>query len=260
MSRLLHSRWVHVVAIFISLFAGAFSTAANAQTPYCWLSCSQASISGLYIGGELVKNWGAVQTTERSAVTNTVTNIYSDRADPFGGGVLVGVKTAPLGGFWVISPFASFDFIRSPVNHNFPGGSYLGTTATFIGTGGIKTGPQFDNGVWLYGIAGGSVMNETLNVNFVPTLSALPVTVTGGTLGGGAAFQPIFLQGFARQVSVFLEYQHTWWWDAHFQTPAANPGSNYTFRRQDDIVKLGFTVSLYAPPSAPAMITKAPSK
>ncbi len=260
MSWLLCSRGVHAAAVVISLFAGAFSTAANAQTPYCWLSCSQPSISGIYIGGELVQNWGSLGITERSALNNTVTNSYYDSATGrLDGGFLVGVKPAPLGGFWIVSPFASFDFMRSPVNHNFPGGSYLGSTATFIGTGGVKTGPQFDNGIWLYGIAGGSVLNETLNVNFIPTLSTQPVTVTGGTVGGGGAWQPAFLQGFASQVSVFLEYQHTWWWDANFVTPTANAGSSYTFRRQDDIVKFGFTVSLNAPPSAP-MFTKAPSK
>jgi len=33
--------------------------------------------------------------------------------------------------------------------------------------------------------------------------------------------------------------------------PAAVPGSNYTFRREDDVVKLGSTVSLDSPPPAP---------
>lgn len=259
MSRLLSSRCMHVAAVVMSLVAGAFSTAAHAQTPYCWLSCTtpQFSLSGLYIGGEVVKNWSSLQTTERSIVNNAVTNQYSDRADPFGGGVLLGVKTAPLGGLWVISPFASFDFLHSPVNHTFADGSYLGTTANFIGTAGVKVGPQIGP-VWLYGIAGGSVLGETLNVSFA-RLSTQRATVTGGTVGAGFAVQPASLQAWGRPVSVFLEYQRTWWMDATFATPTANPSFNYTFRRQDDIVKLGFTVALEATPSAP-MFTKAPSK
>ncbi len=40
--------------------------------------------------------------------------------------------------------------------------------------------------------------------------------------------------------------------------PAASPAFNYTFARQDDVVKFGFTVSLNAPPPPPArhLITK----
>jgi hypothetical protein len=53
-------------------------------------------------------------------------------------------------------------------------------------------------------------------------------------------------------VSLFLEYQHTWWQDATFNTPAASPFFNYTFRRDDDVVKFGFTVLLNSPPPAPA--------
>jgi hypothetical protein len=61
-------------------------------------------------------------------------------------------------------------------------------------------------------------------------------------------------------VSVFAECQYTWWQDANFNAPAASPFFNYTFRRQDDLVKLGFTVSLNAPPPvAPSYPVKAPA-
>jgi len=52
------------------------------------------------------------------------------------------------------------------------------------------------------------------------------------------------------KVSVFLEYQHTWWQDGHFDTPLASPLFNYPFRREDDVVKHGLTVALGAPPPA----------
>jgi hypothetical protein len=215
-------------------------------------STASSTIDGLYLGGELVKNWGWVRSTERFAATDLVTNQFTDTADPFGGGVIVGYKFAPWANNIVVSPFASFDFMHAPVNHTFPGGSFLGTTGNFMGTAGVKIGPQLATGVWLYGIAGVSMLNETLNINFIPTASSRNVDVAGATLGFGGAWQPGFLQGIGRPVSLFLEYQHSWWGDANFNTPAASPFFNYTFRREDDVVKFGFTVSLGGPPPAPA--------
>lgn len=203
-----------------------------------------AASTGLYLGGELAKNWGWVRSTERLAATDVVTNQFSDHADPVGGGLIVGYKFAPWANNIVVSPFVSFDFLNAPVNHTFPGGSFLGTTANFMGTFGLKAGPQLDMGLWLYGIAGLSVLNETLNINFIPVSSAQSAWAAGATLGLGAAFQPGFLQGFGHPVSLFVEYQHTWWQNANFNMPAASPFYNYTFARQDDMLKLGFTVDL----------------
>jgi hypothetical protein len=143
----------------------------------------------------------------------------------------------------VLAPFASFDFLHAAVNHTFAGGSFLGSTANFIGTAGVKVGPQFQD-VWLYGIAGVSVLNETLNVNFLPVTSSTDANVPGATIGAGFAYKLPNLPN----VSLFAEYQHTWWRDGKFNTPAASPLFNYTFARQDDVAKLGFTVSLGAPP------------
>lgn len=95
-----------------------------------------------------------------------------------------------------------------------------------------------------------SVLNQTLNINFVPVASSQSATVAGDTLGLGGAWRPSFLQGFGRPVSVFAEYQHFWWADATFNTRAASPAFNYTFRRQEDLLKVGFTVDLSAPPVA----------
>jgi hypothetical protein len=215
-------------------------------------STASSTIGGGYIGGELVKNWGWVRSTERLATTDVITNRFTDTADPVGGGVIVGYKFAPWANSVIVSPFASFDLLHAPVNHTFPGGSYLGTTANFMGTAGVKIGPQLGAGIWLYGIAGVSVLNETLNINFIPVASSSSATVPGATVGVGGAWQPNFLQGFGRPVSLFLEYQHTWWQSANFNTPAASPLFNYNFARQDDVVKLGFTVSFGSPPSPPA--------
>ena len=218
----------------------------------------QTASTGLYIGGELVKNWGWARSTETRTATDIVTNQFTDRADPLGGGVIIGYKFAPWANNIVVSPFVSFDFLRAPVNHTFAGGSFLGTTANFMGTFGVKVGPQLDMGLWLYGIAGVSVLNETLNVNFLPVTSSANTTVPGATVGVGGAWQPSFLQSFGRPVSLFLEYQHTWWQSANFNTPAASPFFNYNFRREDDVVKFGFTVSLSAP--MPATVPTYPVK
>jgi hypothetical protein len=59
-------------------------------------------------------------------------------------------------------------------------------------------------------------------------------------------------------VALNFEYTHTWWQDAHFDSPAASPFFNYTFRRQDDLFKFGFTVALS--PSAPAAEPPIPVK
>jgi hypothetical protein len=219
---------------------------------------------GLYGGIQLIKNWGEVRSIERLAATDVVTNQFSDRADPLGGGFLIGYKFAPWANSMIVSPFASFDLLHAPVNHTFPGGSYLGTTANFMGTFGVKAGPQVGAGVWLYGIAGVSVLNETLNINFIHVSSSQSAWAAGGTVGVGGAWQPGFLQGFGRPVSLFAEYQHTWWQDANFNTPTASPLFNYTFARQDDVIKFGLTIDLSpaAPPPSmsPRYVKAVPAK
>jgi hypothetical protein len=201
-----------------------------------------------YFGGEIVSDRGSVRSTERLAATDVVTNEFSDTDTGVGGGFIVGYRFNPWANNIVVSPFASFDFMHASVNHTFPGGSFLGTTANFMGTFGVKAGPQVGAGVWLYGIAGVSVLNETLNINFVPVSSSQSAWVPGGTVGVGGAWQPGFLRGFGRPVSLFAEYQHTWWQNANFNTPTASPFFNYTFARHDDVLKLGFTIPLSAAP------------
>jgi hypothetical protein len=61
-------------------------------------------------------------------------------------------------------------------------------------------------------------------------------------------------------VSLFAEYQHSWWQNAQFNSPAASPGFNYSFRRQDDVVKLGFNIHFEEPPPAAPMPTAMPIK
>jgi hypothetical protein len=215
-------------------------------------TCNEPKVwIGFYIGGHFIKITGDLKTLETAAATGQLTNQFSDRKDPLGVGFIVGYKFAPWANDIVVSPFASFDYLNTSVSHTFPNGSFLGTTSNFAATAGLKVGPQLPMGLWLYGIAGMSVLNETLKVNFIPVASSTTTTVAGATVGFGGAFQPTFLQGFGNPVSLFIEYQHTWWQAAQFDTPAASPFFNYNFRREDDTIKFGFLVSL-SPPAAPA--------
>jgi hypothetical protein len=76
--------------------------------------------SGGYLGGELVKSWGSLRSTERLADTGETTNQFNDRADPVGGGFLIGYKFAPWGNNIIVSPFASFDFVKRRSITPFP--------------------------------------------------------------------------------------------------------------------------------------------
>jgi hypothetical protein len=215
--------------------------------------------SGVVLGIYIIKTTQRVVTSERFIPTDQLTNVFKDRRDPPGVGVNVAWMFRPSGSNIVVAPFLSFDYLNMSVNHTFPGGSFLGTTSNVAGTAGVKVGPQFSN-IWLYGIAGASALNETLRVNFIPVASSRTQTVAGATLGAGGSIQPAFLQGFGRPVSVFLEYQHTWWQDGQFSAPAASPAFKYNFKRDDDTFKFGFNVALGAPPVAEPPTTTFPVK
>ncbi len=199
-------------------------------------------MSGGYIGGELAKNWGRVRSTETLAATGVVTNQFSDSGDPFGAGVLAGWNFRPWNNNIVVGPFASFDWLNQTINHN-GAGFLLGTTTHWIVTTGAKAGVVTAPGVYLYGLAGASWLNQTLNVNFA-TAASSNTTIPGFTLGLGGEYQLSTWRLFGNPVSVFLQYQHTWWDTANFNTPASSPPFNYAFRRDDDTIKFGVNVYL----------------
>jgi hypothetical protein len=59
-------------------------------------------------------------------------------------------------------------------------------------------------------------------------------------------------------VSVFAQYQHTWWGNANFNRPASSPFFNYAFRRDDDTLKLGVNFHFGAPTAAALGVPAAP--
>jgi hypothetical protein len=206
----------------------------------------------------LIKTFGIGDTTEKTPA-GVVTNHFLDNQDPLGVGVALSYGFTPWANNWVVSPYIAFDYLNTPVYHTFANGSFLGTKANYALSGGAKIGPTVSNDVWIYGIFGGALLNETQRISFA-TESSQTSMVAGVTLGLGAAYRPSFLQAFGRPVAVTLEYQHFWWRDAQFNAPAASPAFNYIFGREDDVVKLGLTISFASTPAAkPAYPVKAPA-
>ncbi len=203
--------------------------------------------SGMYFGLNTVKNWGHTQTNERSAATGTLTNQFTDSGDPIGGGLSTGFNFAPWHngnkgwGRLRLGPFAEFDYLNQTINHTFAGGSFIGTTTHWSATGGLKVGGIVLPGVFIYGITGVSWLNEDQNISWGGGSSS-KTTIPGFTFGPGVEYQPSILQGFGLPISVYAQYQHTWWGDAHNNTPAASPAFNYTNGREDDTIKFGVNV------------------
>lgn len=220
--------------------------------------------SDLHASLEFIKNWGRVQTNEYLASTGELTDSFSDSGDPIGIGIVVGEDFRPWHNGLVVGPFASLDYLHQTINHTFAAGTFLGTTTNWIGTAGVKLGVARSGGVLIYSLGGISALNETLNINFGGPVSSANTTVFGGTLGLGVSYDPEALQRFGRRISLFAQYQHTWWETANLNQPAASPLFDYAFHREDDTVKLGLTVHFgeqapeppLAPPARAVLITK----
>jgi len=229
---------------------------------YALIPCppTQTSMSGGYLGGELAKNWGRVRSTESLATTDVITNRFTDSGDPLGVGIVGGYNFKPWNNNIVVGPFASFDYLNQTINHNFAGGQFLGTTTHWFINAGVKAGVVTAPGFYLYGLAGAAFLNHDLNVNFA-TAAQSNVTTPGFTLGLGGEYQPSSWQLAGHPVSVFAQYQHTWWSNANFNTPASSPAFNYAFRREDDTIKLGVNFYFGAAPAPPLYPVKTlPSK
>jgi hypothetical protein len=124
----------------------------------------------------------------------------------------------------------------------FPNGSFYGTEKNYILFAGFKAGVEVNP--LFYGLAGVSLMNQNLKINFGGPVTNVNTTVPGFTFGFGMEEKLAFL---SLPVSVFVEYQHTIWQDASLNRPAASPLFNYTFRRDDDTVKVGLNFYLTPP-------------
>jgi opacity protein-like surface antigen len=219
------------------------------------------SMLGPHLGLETVETVACLTTTERSAATDEVTNRFKDCKDPLGIGIVAGYNFAPWNNNIVVGPFASFDYAPLSINHTFPTGNYLGSRSHWVTTAGIKAGIVTTPGIFFYGLTGAALLNQDLNINFGGPIASSNTTVPGYTLGLGAEYQPNSWQVFGRPLSLFVQYQHTWWQDAHLDRPAASPLFNYAFRREDDTVKFGVNIYFGSPTPVEQprpMIVKAP--
>ncbi len=206
---------------------------------------------GLYAGAEIIGNFGEDRSIERLAATNAVTNDFDNFGSAAGAGVNIGYGFRPLNNI-VAGPFVLFDYLNQTINQTFAGGTYLGTTSHWILTAGGKVGITAAPGVTGYALAGGSFLNQSLNINFGGPITSQKTTTPGFTAGFGGEVSLGALSGnLGMPVSLFIEYQHTWWQDANLTMPAASPFFNYTFRRDDNTLKAGINVSVgqYAAPA-----------
>lgn len=243
----------------LDTYLGALA-AARAKAKACPRPVSPAESFYFFI--QTLKNSGQLELAERLAESGQQTFGSKDKVDPLGVGIGVGYNFAPWNNRVLLGVFASFDWLDQTINHTFPAGTFIGTRSHWIATGGVKFGVATAHGAFIYGLVGGGALNQDLNINFGgPLVTSSNKTVPGVTLGLGGEYAPSLLQRFGRPVSLFVQYQHTWWADAHLDRPTASPLFNYEFRREDDTVKFGVNIYLGSPtPAEPArpMVVKAP--
>jgi hypothetical protein len=135
------------------------------------------------------------------------------------------------------------------------GGTFLGTASRWVANAGVKAGVATSPNVYLYGLVAAAFLNQDLNVNFA-TAASSNVTTPGVTVGAGAEFRSASWQLAGLPISLFAQYQHTWWDTAHFDRPASSPAFNYGFRREG--IRSSFGVNLYfnpTPPPRPALLS-----
>jgi hypothetical protein len=162
-----------------------------------------------------------------------------------GAGLTGGYATAvatPIGRM-IADAFLSFNYLGYKIEQPLGGSSFLAAKSNYQATAGLKFGPSVGSNSWAYGIAGISLLNETLQVaNFVPEVSSKTTTVPGLTVGLGGAAQLPNVQLFNHSVALWLEYKHSFWQTAHYVRPDSWGMFNFNFRRDDDALELGVTV------------------
>jgi hypothetical protein len=195
------------------------------------MTTEQVSWTGGYLGAQLSGSFGMLETNEFLAATDVRTNHFEDNGSGGGAGINAGYNWRPAGSNVVFGPFASFDYLNQAINHSFPGGTFLGTTPRWVANAGMKAGVATSPNVYLYGLVAAAFLNQDLNVSFA-TAASSNVTTPGVTVGAGGEFRSSSWQLAGHPISLFAQYQHTWWDTAHFDRPASSPAFNYGFRRE----------------------------
>ncbi|MBX9776947.1 MAG: tail fiber domain-containing protein [Xanthobacteraceae bacterium] len=207
------------------------------------------AFKGPFVGFQVATNHGSLDLTERLAATGTVTNrlaasgfrgrVGFNAGYGFGGDSL---RAGPGDGSVRIMPFLSAEFSNETVRHTFSNGAFIGTKTNWVATVGARVGFVAAPATLIYGVGGVSVINQDLEINFGGPVTPESRTRAGASVGLGFGYHPPWMQGFGAPVSVFGEYQRTWWQDSHLTMPAASPAFNYDFKRYDDTFRAGITV------------------
>lgn len=218
--------------------------------------------TGLYVGLQIPSNAANQEILETFANTGAPGNKLHRKNHASGAGIVAGYNFRPWGNQVIVGPFASFDLLHQTTDHSFAGGSFIGTTTHWTANAGVKAGVMTGPGIYLYGLAAIAVLNKNLNINFGGPATSSNRTIAGFSAGLGGEWRPAFLQRWQRPVSLFVQYQHTWWDNSTLIRPAASPLFNYEFRRQDDTVRFGVNVyfdgafGTLSPPASGALIVK----
>jgi opacity protein-like surface antigen len=203
---------------------------------------------------------GFSKIDEYDSFTNVLAHAFGLRGDPLVAGVIAGYTFAPWQSNFLLNPFVSMEYRPQTINQTFTGGTFIGTTTHWAATAGVKAGFLTSPDVFVYGLTGVGVLNQSLNVYLGGVNTSSNSTKPGLAVGGGVSFKPQVLQGFGMPIALFVEYQYIWWQDSHLDRPAASPFFNYVFKREDSAIRGGLTFYLNAPsrPSSPAtrLITK----
>jgi opacity protein-like surface antigen len=121
------------------------------------------------------------------------------------------------------------------VSHDFLNGSVLRSnidfTASILGIAGVRVSPQ----AAFYGLLGPSIGRETVLINFGGPITNDTHWTSGITAGLGTQ---VLLP--SPNLSIGVEWQHTWWSGIDLNAPVASPGFNYHVGRESDT--LGVTL------------------
>ena len=228
-------------------FDGAHAVT-NGKNLY-WVPCpppappTQTSWSGGFGGVYFVGAFSPVKTVEETAATGAVTHSFNDCCTGFGGGLNAGWQWQ-LPSDVVLGGVVDAYFPNDEVSHPFAGGTYLRSTVDFAATFQARAGIVATPNLLLYAQTGFALGNQSLKVNFGGPVSRHSDTTPGYTIGAGAEWRlydgPTGVIG--QSPSLFVEYSHIFWDDAHFNTPAASPAFNYTWSRDSNVIKGGLRV------------------
>lgn len=180
----------------------------------------------------------------------TVTrNRFSRSANGTGAGVSGGINFS-LGSNIVGGPFVGLDFPNEANDRAAGSGAFWQAKSDFVVTGGVQlgiVGAVAETPTFFYGLVGASFQRQDVEFADLARTSETQ-TLTGGTVGVGLAVQPAFLRGLGIPVSLFVQYEHTWWNESDRLRPAIAPETDYVFRRDDDRIKFG--VQLFFSPGS----------